>query len=306
MGLFGKIGSGLAATRRALSEGLQGLFVDRPKIDPQTFDRLEALLLGADLGVDVTRRFLDGLRAAVENGEVIDAAGIKRKLSAYVITVLQKGVAQPPPSKLAITLFVGVNGVGKTTTIGKRAQQLRRAGQSVLLAAADTFRAGAIEQLQIWGTRVGADLIRHQAGADPAAVVHDAVQAARARGIDALLIDTAGRLQTRSNLMAELAKMRRVIAKIADAPYERTLVLDATTGQNALSQARLFHQQINVTSLILTKLDGTAKGGIVVPVVEETRAPVTHIGVGEGVEDLVPFDIAAFATGLVDDPAFSG
>ena len=306
MGFFGKIGSGLAATRRALSERLQALFVDRPKIDPQTFDRLEALLIGADLGVEVTRRFLDGLRAAVDGGEVTDAAGVKRKLSAYVITVLQKGVAQPPLSTPAITLFVGVNGVGKTTTIGKRAQQLRREGKSVLLAAADTFRAGAIEQLQIWGTRVGADLICHQPGADPAAVVHDAVHAARARGVDALLIDTAGRLQTRSNLMAELAKIQRVIAKAADAPYERTLVLDATTGQNALSQAHLFHQQIGVTSLILTKLDGTAKGGIVVPVVEEIRAPVTHIGVGEGVDDLVPFDIPAFAAGLVDDPGLSG
>jgi len=306
MGFFGKIGSGLAATRRALSERLQALFVDRPKIDPQTFDRLEALLIGADLGVEVTRRFLDGLRAAVDGGEVTDAAGVKRKLSAYVITVLQKGVAQPPLSTPAITLFVGVNGVGKTTTIGKRAQQLRREGKSVLLAAADTFRAGAIEQLQIWGTRVGADLICHQPGADPAAVVHDAVHAARARGVDVLLIDTAGRLQTRSNLMAELAKIQRVIAKAADAPYERTLVLDATTGQNALSQAHLFHQQIGVTSLILTKLDGTAKGGIVVPVVEEIRAPVTHIGVGEGVDDLVPFDIPAFAAGLVDDPTLSG
>jgi len=305
MGIFGKIGAGLAATRRALSEGLQALFVDRPKIDSQTFDRLEEILIGADLGVDVTRRFLDGLRAAVESGEVTDVAGIKRKLSAYLITVLQKGVVHPPLPKPAITLFVGVNGVGKTTTIGKRAQQMRRAGQSVLLAAADTFRAGAIEQLQIWGTRVGADLICHQAGADPAAVVHDAVQAARARGIDVLLIDTAGRLQTRSNLMAELAKMQRVISKAADLPYERTLVLDATTGQNALSQARLFHQQIGITSLILTKLDGTAKGGIVVPVVEEILAPVTHIGVGEGVDDLVPFDIAAFATGLVDDPVLS-
>ncbi len=302
MSIFGKIGSGLAATRRALSEGLQALFVDRPKMDPQTFDRLEEILIGADLGVDVTRRFLDGLRAAGDSGEVTDAAGIKRKLSAYVITVLQKGVAQPPLAPPAITLFVGVNGVGKTTTIGKRAQQLRRAGRTVLLAAGDTFRAGAIEQLQIWGERVGAEVICHQVGADPAAVVYDAVCAARARGIDALLIDTAGRLQTRSNLMAELAKMQRVISKAADAPYERTLVLDATTGQNALSQARLFHQQINVTSVILTKLDGTARGGIVVPVVEEIVAPVTHIGVGEGVDDLVPFDIPAFAAGLVDDP----
>ncbi len=299
---FGKIGKGLAATRRVLSDGLQTLFAKKPQIDLQALDPLEALLLGADLGVEVTQRFLAGLRIAIEHQEATDLVAVKKKLKAYMVTVLQKGVAQPLPSTLPrVSLFVGVNGVGKTTTLGKRAHHLRREGQSVLLAAADTFRAGAIEQLKIWGERAGAGVICHAPGADPAAVVHDAVAAASARKVDHLLIDTAGRLQTQHNLMAELGKIRRVIAKglPPDTPYERVLTLDATTGQNALSQARLFHKEIGVTSLILTKLDGTARGGILLSVVEATSAPVTHVGVGEGMDDLIPFDAHAFADALI-------
>lgn len=297
---WGKIGKGLAKTREYLATGLEALFLETPQVDPKALDRLEELLITADLGVEVTERLMNGLKASVGRKEVSDLASLKKKLKSYVVTILQKGTPRkidfPPP---VVTLFVGVNGVGKTTTIGKRAEQLRQEGKSVLLAACDTFRAAAGEQLAIWGERVGAEVIRHRAGADPSAVAFDAVNAAVARRVDHLLIDTAGRLQTKSNLMEELKKMKRVVAKaLPGAPHERILVLDATTGQNALSQARLFHEAIGVTGVILTKLDGTAKGGIVVPIVEAISAPVTHVGVGEGVEDLVPFDIESFAEGL--------
>ncbi len=306
-GLWGKIAQGLAQTGRQLKEGLSALFSDGPQLSPDTLDRLEALLIGADLGVEITERFLAGLRVAVERKEATDLPALKARLRAYLITILKKGVASPrvlPPPR--VTLFVGVNGVGKTTTIGKRAYRLKQEGKRVLLAAADTFRAGAIEQLLRWGERCDAEVIRHQAGADPSAVVFDAVSAARARSVDHLLIDTAGRLQTKHNLMTELNKIDRVITKALSAPapsHEKMLVLDATTGQNALSQARLFHAEIGVSGLILTKLDGTARGGIVVPIVEALSVPVTHIGVGEGVDDLIPFDIEAFAQAILsDDP----
>jgi fused signal recognition particle receptor len=310
-GLWGKIAQGLAKTGRQLKEGLSAIFVGGPQLSPDTLDRLEALLIGADLGMEITERFLAGLRVSIERKEATDLAALKARLRAYLITILKKGAASPrvlPPPR--VTLFVGVNGVGKTTTIGKRAYQLKQEGRSVLLAAADTFRAGAIEQLLLWGKRCDVEVIRHQAGADPSAVVFDAVTAARARSVDHLLIDTAGRLQTKYNLMAELNKIDRVITKalavsIPFAPsspsHEKILVLDATTGQNALSQARLFHAEIGVSGLILTKLDGTARGGIVVPIVEALSVPVTHIGVGEGLDDLIPFDIESFAQAILED-----
>jgi fused signal recognition particle receptor len=300
---WGKIGKGLTKTREYLSTGLESLFLDTPQVDEKALDRLEELLITADLSVEVTERLMNGLKASVSRKEISDLASLKKKLKYYVVTILQKGTPQknnfPPP---VVSLFMGVNGVGKTTTIGKRAQQLRQEGQRVLLAACDTFRAAAGEQLEIWGKRVGAEVIRHQEGADPSSVAFDAVNAAIARKVDHLLIDTAGRLQTKSNLMEELKKMKRVIDKaLPGAPHERILVLDATTGQNALSQARLFHEAIGVTAVILTKLDGTAKGGIIVPIVEAISAPVTHVGVGEGVEDLTPFDIESFANALFQE-----
>ncbi len=301
-GLWGRITQGLSKTRRQLKEDLEALFSDGPNLAPEMLDRLEALLIGADLGVEVTGRFLAGLRVAIERKEAANLEALKTRLSAYIVTLLKKGtspsVTRMPPQ---VTLFIGVNGVGKTTTMGKRAYQLKRAGQRVLLAAADTFRAGAIEQAVIWGNRCGVEVIRHQAGADPSAVVFDAVSAAQARKVDHLLIDTAGRLQTHNNLMAELKKMDRVITKILNTSQEKTLVLDATTGQNALSQAALFHKEIGVSNLILTKLDGAARGGIVVPIVEALSAPVTHVGVGEGLDDLIPFDIESFAHALLED-----
>lgn len=301
-GFWGKLGKGLAKTREYLSSGLEAVFLDQPNINQETLDKLEELLIGSDLGMEVTDRLMIGLRASVERKEISNLASLKKKLKSYLVVILNKGVPQEPPKTTpVVSLFVGVNGVGKTTTIAKRAAQLRREGKTVLLAAADTFRAAAGEQLAIWGDRVGAEVVRHQEGADPAAVAFDAVSAALARKIDAVLIDTAGRLQTKSNLMEELKKIKRVIAKaIPDAPHERILVLDATTGQNALSQARLFHETIGVTGIILTKLDGTAKGGIIVPIVEALSVPVTYVGVGEGVDDLIPFNIESFAEGLFE------
>jgi fused signal recognition particle receptor len=302
-GFWGKLGKGLTKTREYFSSGLEAVFRDQPNINQETLDRLEELLIGSDLGIEVTDRLMTGLRASVERKEISNLASLKKKLRLYLVIILNKGVPQEPPQTTpVVSLFVGVNGVGKTTTIAKRAAQLRREGKTVLLAAADTFRAAAGEQLAIWGERVGAEIIRHQEGADPAAVAFDAVSAALARKIDTVLIDTAGRLQTKSNLMEELKKIKRVIAKaIPDAPHERVLVLDATTGQNALSQVRLFHEAIGVTGIILTKLDGTAKGGIIVPIVEALSVPVTYVGVGEGVDDLIPFNIESFAEGLFEE-----
>jgi fused signal recognition particle receptor len=298
-----KLGKGLTETRRYLSEGLETIFLDTPDIDENTLDRLEDLLVSADLGMEVTERLMIGVRGSVERKEVRNLASLKRKLKSYIVVILNKGAVSPvrvaPP---IVTLFIGVNGVGKTTTIGKRAQKLKDDGKKVLLAAADTFRAGASEQLGIWGERVGVEVIRHQAGADPSAVAFDAVSAAMARKMDHVLIDTAGRLQTKSNLMEELKKMKRVIAKaLPEAPHEKILVLDATTGQNALSQARLFHEAIGVTGIVLTKLDGTGKGGIAVPIVEALSVPVIYVGVGEGIEDLIPFDIESFAEALFEE-----
>ena len=302
-GFWGKLGKGLAKTRQALSSGLDAIFLDQPNINQETLDRLEELLISSDLGMEVTDRLMTGLKASVERKEISNLASLKKKLKSYLVIILKKGVPQEPRlTAPVVSLFVGVNGVGKTTTIAKRAAQLRREGKTVLLAAADTFRAAAGEQLAVWGDRVGAEVVRHQEGADPAAVAFDAVSAAIARKVDVVLIDTAGRLQTKSNLMEELKKIRRVIAKaIPDAPHERILVLDATTGQNALSQARLFHEAIGVTGIILTKLDGTAKGGIIVPIVEALSVPVTYVGVGEGVDDLIPFNIDSFAEGLFEE-----
>ncbi len=302
-GLWSKIGKGLAKTRQMLSSGLEALFFDQATLDAKTLDHLEKLLIGSDLGVEVAGRLIEGLKASIGRKEVSDLASLKKRLKSYIVTILEKGVvAHSSPPSPVVVLFMGVNGVGKTTTIAKRACQLKKEGKKVLLSASDTFRAGAIEQLSIWGKRVGADLICHQAGADPSAVAFDAAQAACARKVDYLFIDTAGRLQTKYNLMEELKKIKRVVAKvIPDAPHERILILDATTGQNAISQGRLFHEAIGVTGIILTKLDTTAKGGVVVPIVEALSVPVTHVGVGEGVDDLIPFNIDAFAEALLGE-----
>ncbi len=302
-GFWQKTGKGLAKTRHFLSAGLGSIFKKKREIDQDTFDRLEALLIGADLGVEVTQVLLADLKASVERKEVGNLETLRDKLKTSLIEILkQVPVAPPIDESPIVTLFVGVNGVGKTTTIGKHAKRLCAEGKKVLLAAADTFRAGAGEQLSIWGQRAGAEVIRFPPGADPSAVVFDATSAAMARKVDHLLIDTAGRLQTKHNLMEELKKMTRVISKqIPNAPHEKILVLDATTGQNALSQAEHFQKAIGLTGIVLTKLDGTGRGGIVVPIVQKFSVPIIEIGVGESPEDLIPFDIENFVGALFEE-----
>ncbi|VAX29505.1 Signal recognition particle receptor FtsY [hydrothermal vent metagenome] len=299
-----KTGDALSKTRAYFSSGLDALFSRKTKIDAETLDDLEALLIGADLGVTVTRRLIEALSASVDRKEVSDLVALKAKLRETLLEILNTAIVPSANFQAPlVTLFVGVNGVGKTTSIGKMAAQLKSEHKTVLLAAADTFRAGAAKQLSIWGERVGAEVIQHPGtDADPSAVAYDAVSAALARKVDHLLIDTAGRLQTKHNLMEELKKMIRVISKqIPDAPHRKILVLDATTGQNALSQAEHFQKATSLTGIVLSKLDGSGKGGIIVPIVESLSVPVLYVGVGESMEDLIPFDAEAFVSGLLGD-----
>jgi len=299
-GLFSRLRDGLRRTREGLRHRIEGLFAGAP-LDEATLESLEEALLASDLGPAATAAILDPARAVFRRQGIASAEEMRAWLAGRVAELLAVD-APPRPAPAApphVTLFLGVNGSGKTTTIAKLAKRYRDAGERVLLAAGDTFRAAAIEQLQIWGTRVGAEVIAHKAGGDPAAVVFDACKAAAARGIQRLLIDTAGRLHTRQNLMEELKKIRRVIAReVPGAPHETLLVLDATTGLNALAQAREFHQAVGVTGLVIAKLDGTAKGGAVVAIAQGLRLPVRYVGVGEAPDDLQPFDPRAFAAAL--------
>ena len=276
------------------------------QIDAAILEELETRLLTADVGVEATERILEGLRRRVARRELTDARALITALREAIVTILAP-VAAPlridPAQRPYVILVVGVNGSGKTTTIGKLARLCAAEGHSVLLAAGDTFRAAAIEQLKVWAERTGADFAAQLPGADPGAVVFDALAAARARGSEVLLADTAGRLHSQSHLMEELKKVRRVIQRFdASAPHEVLLVLDANQGQNALVQARQFHQAIGVTGLVLTKLDGTAKGGIVIAIANELGIPIRYIGVGEAAEDFGEFDAAAFATALIEGP----
>jgi len=298
MSLFQRLQEGLAKTRMALSRSLDR--ITGRALDPAAREELEAALLASDIGVRTVSKLMDRIR---EEGPA--AEQVRVLLRAAVLDTLQAGQREPidrqitNSSKPFIMLAVGVNGVGKTTTVAKLAQRLKQAGLTVLLVAADTFRAAAIEQLELWGGRIGVDVIRHKQGADPSAVVFDGVAAAKARGVDAVLIDTAGRLHTKANLMEELKKVKRVLAReLPGAPHEVLLVLDGTVGQNALSQARQFHEAVGVTGIALTKLDGTARGGVVVAIAEELKIPVRLIGVGESADDLQDFDAPAFADAL--------
>ncbi|MFF3921791.1 signal recognition particle-docking protein FtsY [Paenibacillus lactis] len=293
---------GLEKTRKGFIEKVSDLVTRRKKIDEEFYEELEEILIGADVGVNTVMELMDDLRAEVKKRRIEDAADLQPVLSEKLMELLRDDSSnelRENPDGITVILFVGVNGVGKTTTIGKLAHRYKQQGKKVLLAAGDTFRAGAIEQLEVWGERVGVEVIKQQAGSDPAAVMFDAVQAAKQRQADVLLCDTAGRLQNKTNLMEELNKIFRVIQReIPSAPHEVLMVLDATTGQNALSQAKLFGEKSGVTGLVLTKLDGTAKGGIVIAIRQELNLPVKLVGLGEKMEDLQTFDSEQFVHAL--------
>ena len=288
---------------RRTRQGLVGLFVGR-KLDDETLEELESRLLLADVGVDVTNQLMKRLNDRVAHRQLNDIPALVQALRDELLAILLpcQQPWRPSDSRPYVILTVGVNGVGKTTTIGKLAKNLQTDGLSVLLAAGDTFRAAAVEQLQVWGERNRIPVIAQQSGADSASVIYDAIQAAKARQVDVVIADTAGRLHTQSNLMEELKKIKRVTGKVdAEAPHEVLLVVDASTGQNALNQAVQFHEAVGVTGLVLTKLDGTAKGGIVFAIARRLGLPIRFIGVGEGIEDLRPFDAAEFVAALLDE-----
>ncbi len=300
-GLGERLSAGLRRSREYLSAELGSLFqADRP-IDEALYGELEDVLVAADLGATLAADFVNRAREEVMFGTVTRAEQLRPLFRRFLTDILEPA-AQPLDldHRPSVVLMLGVNGSGKTTTCAKLAAQLRGQGRDVLLAAADTFRAAAIEQLETWGRRIGVEVIRQAAGSDPAAVVFDALKAATARRADALIVDTAGRLHTKSNLMAELTKLKRVIERqLPGAPHESLMVLDAPTGQNGFAQARMFHEAVGLTGLVLTKLDGTAKGGIVVRIVRELKLPIKLVGVGERVEDLGSFDPARFVDALV-------
>ncbi|MGH7768044.1 MAG: signal recognition particle-docking protein FtsY [Candidatus Binatia bacterium] len=296
---FQRLKGGLTKTREGWVQKLEDLFQDR-SWDEQSLADLEEILLSADVGVKATQRLSDSANLYVRGKSVQELFSFLQKEIVHILKeIRQDQKAQPLSRTPWVVLFLGVNGVGKTTTIGKMAAQYRRQGKKVLLVAADTFRAAAVEQLEIWGKRTGAEVIKHQAGADPSAVVFDGLHAAKSRNSDVVLIDTAGRLHTKVHLVEELKKIGRVIAREQPgAPHETLLVLDAITGQNGLQQARVFKESMNLSGIVLTKLDGTAKGGVVVAIQEELRIPVQYVGVGEQVEDLQRFDPETFVQAL--------
>jgi fused signal recognition particle receptor len=299
--LLERLKAGIQKTRAGLMDRLEDAVAGRKEIDADLLDELEYALITADIGVNTATEILETIRQRADRKQIADASEIKQLIAQHLLEVLEAAdrpvphVSEPP----AVVIVVGVNGAGKTTTIGKLANRYKSEGRNVLLCAADTFRAAAIEQLQVWGMRTSVDVIKQSAGADPSAVVFDALQAAKARKVDYVIIDTAGRLHTKANLMSELEKMRRTAAKvIPTAPHEVLLVLDATTGQNGLEQARKFTESSGVTGLVLTKLDGTAKGGVVVAIARELNLPIRYIGVGEQAADLLPFEPDKFIASL--------
>jgi fused signal recognition particle receptor len=301
--LLERLKAGIEKTRTGLVERLEDVIQGRKEIDADLLDELEYALITADIGVKTASEILESIRQRVDRKMVADAAQIKQLIREHLLEVLESvdrpvpRVAEPP----AVIMVVGVNGAGKTTTIGKLAQRYKAEGHSVLLCAADTFRAAAIDQLQVWGTRTSTDVIRQAQGADPSAVLFDALTAAKARRMDYVIVDTAGRLHTKANLMTELEKMRRTAAKVIPAaPHETLLILDATTGQNGLEQARKFTESSGVTGIVLTKLDGTAKGGIVVAIAREQNLPIRYVGVGEQAADLLPFEPDKFVASLFE------
>lgn len=302
-GFFEKLKSGLAKTHQGLVEQMDRLFLGKKSIDQDLLDELEALLFQSDLGVKTSNQLIQGVQEGLKRGDLKDPGKVREFIKEEILRVLTSG--EKPLSidfsrtKPFVIMVVGVNGVGKTTTIGKIAHQFASQGNKILIGAADTFRAAAVEQLEVWAQRVGADIIKQSKGSDPSAVAFDSIHAARSRNTDLVLIDTAGRLHTKVNLMEELKKLKRIISReCPGAPHEILLVLDATNGQNAISQAKLFHEAVGVTGIALTKLDGTAKGGIIVGITEELNLPLRYIGVGEGIDDLREFNASDFVRAL--------
>lgn len=300
-----KFKAGLAKTRDTFTSKVNDLVARYRKVDEDFFEELEEVLLQADVGFETVMELMDKLRFEVQRKNIKDTEGIQTIISEKLVEIYENGEENittlnlQPKGELTVILFVGVNGVGKTTTIGKLAHRLKSQGKTVVLAAGDTFRAGAIDQLQVWGDRVGCEVVKQSEGSDPAAVIYDAIGAAKKRGADVLICDTAGRLQNKVNLMKELEKVHRVISReIPNAPHEVLLALDATTGQNALIQAQTFKEATNVTGIVLTKLDGTAKGGIVLAIRNKLHIPVKFVGLGEKMDDLQPFDAERYVYGL--------
>ena len=302
---FGRLWAGLQKTRQSLTESLGAVF-SRKRIDAETLEELEEALILADLGVQTTEKILQEVTKRVKQKTIEAGAGLQAGVIETVRDILlaatpASATDMPARPRPWVLLMVGVNGVGKTTTLGKLAYQFQAAGEKSLLVAADTFRAAAIEQAELWAKRAGVDIIKGQPGGDAAAVAFDAVRAARARQVERVLIDTAGRLHTKVHLMEELKKMRRVLEReMPGAPHDIWLVLDATTGQNGIAQVQQFHDSLGLTGLVLTKLDGTAKGGIVINIADQFRVPIRYIGIGEGLDDLRPFDAAEFAVALLE------
>ncbi len=318
--LFGKSGASLldrlkqsvGKTRTELAARVEQLLTGNRPVDPELLKQLESALLSADIGVRTTKEVLASLRAQVNEHKISDATALKEELKRQIVKILVasdnnsgSGLTDAPGSAATgaprVLFVVGVNGTGKTTTIGKLANRLKKDGASVVLCAADTFRAAAIEQLEVWAKRSGVEIVKQKSGSDPSAVIFDALSAAQSRSADVVIVDTAGRLHTKSNLMAELDKMKRTAAKVVPgAPHDVLLVLDATTGQNGLNQAREFWSHAGVTGIVLTKLDGTAKGGIVVAIAHELNLPIRFVGTGEQIDDLVPFDAQTYVNSIFD------
>jgi fused signal recognition particle receptor len=303
-GFFQRLKQGLTKSRETWVQKIGAVFQNR-QWDENSLDEMEENLITADVGVQATEKLMQALRRQTPGDSDDLAQDMAAKLQAAMVEILRGSDVAPKRAALSarpwVIIFLGVNGVGKTTTIGKLAAQYRNDGKKVLMVAGDTFRAAAIEQLDAWGKRVGVDVVKHKAGADPSAVVFDGLQAAKSRNIDVLLIDTAGRLHTKVHLIEELKKIRRVISReLPEAPHETLLVLDATTGQNGLQQARVFKEATNISGIVLTKLDGTAKGGVIIGIQEELGVPVQYIGVGEAVEDLQPFEAESFVQALFE------
>jgi fused signal recognition particle receptor len=300
--MIDKLKSGLEKTKKQFVDSFSSISFGR-KIDEELFEDIEMILLKADVGVKATEEIIDFLRKESKKRRLKDGEQLKELLKEKLYEILKE--CESPlnlgSEKPAVVLFLGINGSGKTTTVGKLAAQFVKDGKSVVLAAADTFRAAAIDQLEVWAERSGARIVKHSPGADPAAVVYDAVNSAKSRGDDIVLIDTAGRLHTKEHLMKELQKIKRTIKKLMpDQPVETILVLDGTIGQNSINQAKIFKESTDVTGIVITKLDGTAKGGAIIPICKELKIPIKFIGVGEGVEDLQPFDAKAFVDALFD------